>query len=75
MSSAHRVVSPQVLPDWLGEGAVVVNAGGHRRRGTVQFIGAGEDATGSVTPGAVFLRPEGGGTEWIVADHRTLAQG
>ncbi|MGW7343070.1 hypothetical protein [Streptomyces sp. NPDC054854] len=39
--------------------------------------GAGPDRTAArrVTPCAIFLRPEGGGTEWIVADHHTLTQG
>ncbi|MFF3871157.1 hypothetical protein [Streptomyces sp. NPDC001978] len=42
----------------------------------MQFIGEWEDpATRRVTDCAIFLRPEGGGTEWIVADHRTLAKG
>lgn len=45
-------------------------------RGIVQFIGEWEDpVTRSVTVCAVFLRPEGGGTEWIVADHDALNPG
>ncbi|WP_255407974.1 hypothetical protein [Amycolatopsis sp. KNN50.9b] len=41
----------------------------------MQFIGEWEDpSTRRVTDCAVFLRPEGGGMEWIVADHRTLTQ-
>lgn len=76
MNTAHRPVSHRRLPDWLSEGAAVVDEGGHGRRGIVQFIGEWDDpATRRVTPCAIFLRPEGGGTEWIVADHRTLARG
>ncbi|MCP3822104.1 hypothetical protein NLX86_29655 [Streptomyces sp. A3M-1-3] len=76
MGTAHRSVSHRTLPAWLSEGAAVVDEGGHGRRGIVQFIGAWEDpATRRVTDCAVFLRPEGGGKEWIVADHCTLARG
>lgn len=76
MSSAHRPVAHDGLPDWLGEGTAVVDEGGHGRRGIVQFIGEWEDpATRRITPCAVFLRPEGGGTEWIAADNRTLTTG
>jgi hypothetical protein len=74
MNTAHRPVPHRRLPDWLKEGAAAVDD--QRRRGIVQFIGEWEDlATRRVTDCAVFLRPEGGGTEWIVADHRTLTQG
>ncbi|MFB7784044.1 hypothetical protein ACFC1D_15220 [Streptomyces vinaceus] len=66
---AHRQ-----LPRWLREGVVAVEDDG--RRGVVQFIGEWEDpATRRVNPCAIFLRPEGGGVEWIVADHVTLTQG
>jgi hypothetical protein len=74
MSIAHRPVSHRSLPDWLNEGATAVD--GRGCRGIVQFIGEWADpATRRVTDCAVFLRPEGGGTEWIVPDHRTLVQG
>ncbi|CAL9675394.1 hypothetical protein [Streptomyces sp. enrichment culture] len=73
MNTAHRPVSHRQLPDWLTEGAAAVDEDG--RRGIVQFIGEWEDpSTRCVTDCAVFLRPEGGGMEWIVADHRTLTQ-
>jgi len=73
MNTAHRPVSRR-LPDWLTEGATAVD--GQGRRGIVQFIGEWEDpATRRVIKCAVFLRPQGGGTEWIVSDHRTLTQG
>ena len=75
MSAAHRP-GPHQLPDWLIEGAAVVDESGYGLRGIVQFIGEWEDpATRRITDCAIFLRPEGGGTEWIVAEHRTLTQG
>ncbi|MFE7935113.1 hypothetical protein ACFU6S_41610 [Streptomyces sp. NPDC057456] len=75
MNTAHRSVSHRQLPDWLYEGAAVVDEG-HGRRGIVQFIGEWEDpVTRRVTPCAIFLRPEDGGTEWIVADSSALAKG
>jgi hypothetical protein len=59
-------------PDWLHEGARVLDAA-RDREGIVQFIGDYEDpATRRLTAEAVFLRPEGGGREWIVTDHRAL---
>jgi hypothetical protein len=59
-------------PNWLYEGARVLDAA-QAREGIVQFIGDYEDpATRRLTAEAVFLRPEGGGREWIVADHRIL---
>ncbi|MEV6575652.1 hypothetical protein [Streptomyces sp. NPDC051577] len=74
--SARRAAAQHQLPDWLREGAVAVEDEGRGRRGIVQFIGEWEDpATRRINPCAIFLRPEGGGTEWIVADHRALAQG
>ncbi|MFE9847034.1 hypothetical protein [Streptomyces goshikiensis] len=61
---------------WLRGGAVAVEDGGRGRRGIVQFIGEWEaPATRRITPCAIFLRPEGGGVEWIVADHVTLTPG
>lgn len=76
MNTAHRPVSRRQLPDWLTEGAAAVGEGGCGRRGIVQFIGEWEDpATQRVTDCAIFLRPEGGGAEWIVAGHCTLTQG
>lgn len=53
------------LPSWLHEGARVLDP----EKGCeaiVQFIGEWEDpATRRVNPQAVFLRPEGGGIEWV----------
>ncbi|UQW99191.1 hypothetical protein [Streptomyces sp. RerS4] len=61
-------------PDWLFEGARVLDPA-QDREGIVQFIGDYEDPhTRRFTPEAVFLRPEGGGVEWIVADHQALRQ-
>lgn len=61
------------LPGWLHEGARVLDA--EDREGVVQFIGEWEDpATRRRTPNAVFLRPEGGGMEWIIPDHQALRE-
>ncbi|MER6218771.1 hypothetical protein ABT213_32670 [Streptomyces sp. NPDC001674] len=61
-------------PEWLVEGARVLDPA-QDREGIVQFIGDYEDpATRRFTPEAVFLRPEGGGREWVVADHHALRQ-
>ncbi|WP_331740759.1 hypothetical protein [Streptomyces sp. NBC_01006] len=73
-AGTRRAKDDRQLPRWLREGAVAVDDGG--RRGVVQFIGEWEDpATRRINPCAIFLRPEGGGVEWIVADHVTLTQG
>ncbi|MFG2715256.1 hypothetical protein ACGFX2_32540 [Streptomyces goshikiensis] len=73
-ASTRRALAHRQLPRWLREGTVAVEDGG--RRGVVQFIGEWEDpATRRINPCAIFLRPEGGGVEWIVADHVTLTQG
>ncbi|WP_260618080.1 hypothetical protein [Streptomyces sp. WAC07149] len=62
------------LPSWLHEGARVLDPA-RDREGIVQFIGEWEDPqTRRVIPRAVFLRPEGGGVEWVVADHQALRQ-
>ncbi|MCF3181753.1 hypothetical protein IPZ70_17650 [Streptomyces polychromogenes] len=61
-------------PSWLHEGARIFDPV-RDREAVVQFIGEWEDpATRRVIPDAIFLRPEGGGREWIVADHRALRQ-
>ncbi|MFF4578381.1 hypothetical protein ACFY15_08275 [Streptomyces sp. NPDC001373] len=75
-ASVRRALAQHQLPDWLREGAMVVDENGRGRRGIVQFIGEWEDPlTRRVTPCAIFLRPEGGGTEWVVANHGTLTPG
>ncbi|MFI1060570.1 hypothetical protein ACH4TC_01605 [Streptomyces spororaveus] len=62
------------LPDWLYAGARVLDPS-KDREGVIQFIGEWEDPqTRRVIPEAVFLRPEGGGVEWVVADHQALRQ-
>ncbi|MFD3756730.1 hypothetical protein [Streptomyces sp. NPDC058622] len=54
------------LPNWLHEGARVLDPA-KDREAIVQFIGPWEDPqTRRVIPRAVFLRPEGGGVEWVV---------
>ncbi|WP_405451931.1 hypothetical protein [Streptomyces erythrochromogenes] len=61
-------------PSWLYEGARVLDPA-EDREGIVQFIGDWEDPkTRRFIPEAVFLRPEGGGIEWVVADHQALRQ-
>ncbi|MEW2412623.1 hypothetical protein AB0953_02665 [Streptomyces sp. NPDC046866] len=67
MISGPRPASHHGLPDWLNEGARVFDPG-RECEAIVQFIGDYEDPyTGRYMPNAVFLRPEGGGAEWIVA--------
>ncbi|MET7533496.1 hypothetical protein [Streptomyces goshikiensis] len=62
------------FPDWLYAGARVLDPA-KDREGVIQFIGEWEDPqTRRVIPEAVFLRPEGGGVEWVVADHQALRQ-
>ncbi|MEU5148750.1 hypothetical protein AB0G42_16365 [Streptomyces yangpuensis] len=62
------------LPGWLHEGARVLDPG-KDREAIVQFIGEWIDpSTRQVIHCAIFLRPEGGGKEWIVADHQALRQ-
>ncbi|WP_405979053.1 hypothetical protein [Streptomyces sp. NBC_00158] len=67
MNLPPRPASHQDLPDWLHEGARVFDPG-QNREAVVQFIGPYEDpCSRRVMPCAVFLRPEGGGRERIVA--------
>ncbi|WP_327255434.1 hypothetical protein [Streptomyces sp. NBC_01244] len=67
MTTTHRPPSHQSLPAWLREGARVTDAA-KDREAIVPFIGSWEDPqTRRIVPCAVFLRPEDGGTEWIVA--------
>ncbi|MCY0938526.1 hypothetical protein [Streptomyces sp. H34-S4] len=66
MNAAPRPKSHKNLPDWVYEGARVVDVG-REVEAVVQFIGEFEDPyTRRIMPNAVFLRPEGGGREWIV---------
>ncbi|MEW2417535.1 hypothetical protein AB0953_27985 [Streptomyces sp. NPDC046866] len=61
-------------PSWLHEGARVLDPR-EDREGIVQFVGEWVDPqTCRVIPEAIFLRPEGGGREWVVADHQALRQ-
>ncbi|MET8751369.1 hypothetical protein ABZW32_14910 [Streptomyces sp. NPDC004667] len=67
MIDAPRPASHQALPAWLFEGARVYDPG-RDREAVVQAIADFEDpATRRFIKNAVFLRPEGGGREWIVA--------
>ncbi|WP_060178013.1 hypothetical protein [Streptomyces sp. IMTB 1903] len=64
--TAPRPRSHQDLPSWLYEGARVYDPG-RDCEAIVQFIGDFEDpATRRFIHNAVFLRPEGGGKEWIL---------
>ncbi|WP_183068965.1 hypothetical protein [Streptomyces sp. gCLA4] len=66
MIDAPRPAAHQALPAWLYEGAKVYDPG-RDREAVVQAIADFEDsATRRVIKNAVFLRPEGGGIEWIV---------
>jgi hypothetical protein len=61
-------------PNWLCEGARIYDAA-RGCEAVVQFVGQWEDpATRRVIPEAVFLRPEGGGIEWVVSDHGALRE-
>lgn len=61
-------------PDWLYEGARVFDPA-RDREAVVQFIGEWEDPqTEILIPEAVFLRPEGGGREWVISNHAALRQ-
>ncbi|MEU8776526.1 hypothetical protein [Streptomyces sp. NPDC048606] len=61
-------------PAWLHEGARVLDPG-RDTEGIVQFVGEWVDPrTRRLIPEAIFLRPEGGGVEWVVDDHRALRQ-
>ncbi|MFE3861078.1 hypothetical protein ACFXPT_11675 [Streptomyces goshikiensis] len=74
MNKAPRPASHQALPAWLHEGARVLDPA-KGCEGVVQFIGEWENPqTRRVIPEAVFLRPEGGGVEWVVDDHQALRQ-
>ncbi len=61
-------------PTWLHEGARVYDPA-KDREAVIQFVGGWEDPqTRRIIPEAVFLRPPGGGREWVVSDHQALRQ-
>ncbi|MGP3685813.1 hypothetical protein ACTVZO_14055 [Streptomyces sp. IBSNAI002] len=61
-------------PSWLHEGARIYDPA-RGCEAVVQFVGEWEDPrTRRVISEAVFLRPEGGGVEWVVADPQALRQ-
>ncbi|MFG2990928.1 hypothetical protein ACGFZK_16855 [Streptomyces sp. NPDC048257] len=65
----------QTVPGWVSEGTPVFDPL-ENRRGIVQFIGEYEDPATRVSyANAVFARPEGGGSEWIVKDPSSLERG
>ncbi|MBT2480795.1 hypothetical protein [Streptomyces sp. ISL-94] len=62
------------VPSWVYEGARVLDVA-KEVEAVVQFVGPWEDpASRKVIDSAVFLRPEGGGREWVVSDHQALRQ-
>lgn len=61
-------------PAWLFEGARIYDPA-KDCEAVVQFVGEWNDPrTHRIVPDAVFLRPEGGGAEWVVTDHQALRQ-
>lgn len=67
-------VPDQVVPGWVTAGTTVYDPL-EQRVGVVQFVGDWEDpATRAVTPNAVFVRPECGGTEWVAKDPCSLCR-
>ncbi|MFD3677913.1 hypothetical protein [Streptomyces sp. NPDC058613] len=67
-------MSRKSVPSWLHEGARVRDSA-QNREGIVQFISEWVDpTTRKAIPHAIFLRPEGGGREWVVADHQALRE-
>ncbi|RST00370.1 hypothetical protein EF910_32055 [Streptomyces sp. WAC07149] len=61
-------------PEWLYEGARVFDPG-RDTEAVVQFVGEWQDPrTRRVIPEAIFLRPPGGGVEWVVDDHQALRE-
>ncbi|MFI9311339.1 hypothetical protein [Streptomyces triculaminicus] len=69
-----RLPSHQSLPAWLHEGARVFDKGAEKEA-IVQFIGEWEDpSTRRRIPRAIFLRPEGGGREWVVENAKSLRE-
>lgn len=72
MARTARPRQKQALPAWLAEGARIFDPL-ENKKGVVQFIGEYEDpATRLSYANAVFARPEGGGTEWVVVDPSSL---
>ncbi|WP_336321073.1 hypothetical protein [Streptomyces lavendofoliae] len=75
MSTKGRNRQRQSVPGWVSEGTLIRDPliG---RTGVVQFIGEFEDPKSrAVMHNAVFVRPEGGGVEWVVEDPSGLERG
>ncbi|MFD8979016.1 hypothetical protein [Streptomyces sp. NPDC059564] len=61
-------------PSWIREGERVLDPA-RDCEGIIQFVGEWVDPiTRRTIPEAIFLRPEGGGREWVVVDHQALRQ-
>ncbi|MEW5531778.1 hypothetical protein [Streptomyces virginiae] len=75
MSTQSRNRQRQTMPGWVSEGTRIRDPL-RGRTGIVQFIGEFEDPkTRVVMQNAVFVRPEGGGVEWVVEDPSSLERG
>lgn len=75
MSRPVRERQRRTVPGWVTEGTAIYDPS-EGRRGVVQFVGEWQDpATCVVMANAVFVRPEGGGREWIVKDPSRLERG
>ncbi|MFJ7327021.1 hypothetical protein ACIQVN_12340 [Streptomyces cyaneofuscatus] len=75
MSTKSRNRQRQTVPGWVSEGTRI-RAPLNGRTGIVQFIGEFEDPKSRVVmQNAVFVRPEGGGVEWVVEDPSSLERG
>ncbi|AYV32604.1 hypothetical protein OHU17_36300 (plasmid) [Streptomyces goshikiensis] len=75
MSTKSRFRQRQTVPGWVSEGTRIRDPL-NGRTGIVQFIGEFEDPKSRVVmQNAVFVRPEGGGVEWVVEDPSSLERG
>ncbi|KPI06831.1 hypothetical protein OK074_4012 [Actinobacteria bacterium OK074] len=75
MSAENRIRQRQTVPGWISEGTLIRDPL-NGSTGIVQFIGEFEDPnTRVVMQNAVFVRPEGGGVEWVVEDPSSLERG
>ncbi|RKT04384.1 hypothetical protein BX286_2334 [Streptomyces sp. 3211.6] len=72
MSRPGRDRQRQTIPGWVTEGTAITDPL-EGRNGIVQWIGEWEDPqTRVVMANAVFVRPPGGGREWVVKDPSSL---
>ncbi|MER5933066.1 hypothetical protein [Streptomyces sp. NPDC002054] len=75
MPTQSRIRQRQTVPGWVSEGTHIHDPL-RGCTGIVQFIGEFEDPKSRVVmQNAVFVRPEGGGVEWVVEDPSSLERG